>query len=177
MRDLIDRAQRGDHDAFDELAARVGPDLYRLAMAVIGPDGAADATQDALLRAWRELPTLRDRDAFPAWTRRILVNRCRDMVRARRGVRLLSLDVAPAIAGGGPVDVDHAPGVDRSTDLRSAVARLNVDQRAVVALHYQLDLSIRDVARTLAVPDGTVKSRLSAALVALRRSLEDPADA
>lgn len=101
MRDLVERAQRGDHDAFDELAARVGPDLYRLAVAVIGPDGAGDATQDA---------------------------------------------------------------------------RLNVDQRTVVTLHYQLDLPIREVARTLAIPDGTVKSRLNAALVALRRSLGDPAD-
>ena len=177
MRDLVDRAGRGDHGAFDELAARVGPDLYRLAVAVIGPDGAADATQDALLRAWRELPALRDRDAFPAWTRRILVNRCRDIVRAQRGVRVLSLDLAPAIADGASVYVDHAPGVDRSTDLRRAVARLNVDQRAVVALHYQLDLPIRDVARTLSIPDGTAKSRLNAALAALRRSMEDPADA
>ncbi len=180
MRDLVERAQHGDHAAFDQLAHPVGPELFRLAVAVIGREAATDVTQDALLRAWRELPALRDRDAFPAWTRRILVNRCRDLVRARHGVQVLSLDWAGDAAGPGETRLmapDHAPAVVRSTDLRAALAGLSLDQRAIVALHYGLDLPIREVARTLGLPEGTAKSRMNAALVALRRTLLEPTDA
>lgn len=186
MRDLVERARHGDHGAFDALARLVGPDLFRLAVAVMGREGATDAVQDALLRAWRELPTLRDADAFAAWARRILVNRCRDIVRARRGVHVLSLDLAGEGTGTGdgmPSDdpavlvADVAVAAARSLDLRSAIAGLSVDQRTVLSLHYGLDLPIREVARTLGVPDGTAKSRMNAALVALRRTLGEHADA
>jgi RNA polymerase sigma-70 factor (ECF subfamily) len=155
------------------LARRQAPELFRLAVAVVGQDGAADATQDALLRAWQELPRLRDPDAFGAWLRRILVNRCRDLVRARRGVRLLSLDdpTSPIIP---PAGSDPAPATEQDADLQAALGRLTVDQRTLLALHYALDLPIREVARTLGVPDGTAKTRLNAALVALRRSLLEP---
>jgi RNA polymerase sigma-70 factor (ECF subfamily) len=176
VRDLVERAQRGDRAAFDELARLVAPDLFRLAVVVIGHEGATDALQDALLRFWRDLPSLRDCDAFPAWSRRILVNRCRDIVRARRGVHVLSLDFAGDGdgAGLGMMAADPAPEAVRSADLRAAIAGLTFDQRLVIALHYGLDLPIRDVARTLGVPDGTAKSRMNAALVALRRALQEP---
>lgn len=171
--DLVRRAQRGDHEAFDELVDRHGPELYRLAVAVIGPAAAGDVAQDAFLRAWRELPTLRDPDRFLAWTRRILVNRCRDVARAeRRGVRVLRLDALDEF-GALPASPDPTPGIDRSSDLRDAIAKLSLDHRSILALHYALDLPIREVAATLGVPDGTAKSRLNAALVALRRSLTD----
>ena len=181
MRDLVERAQRGNHDAFDELVERHGRELYRLAIAVIGIDGAADVTQDALIRAWRELPTLRDPDAFLAWTRRILVNRCRDVVRARSGVRIISLESAMKPDTGGsqdglPLVGDPAPELHQSADLRAAVERLRHDQREVIALHYAVGLPINEVARTLAIPDGTAKSRLNAALASLRRALAEPAD-
>lgn len=173
--DLVRRAQRGDHDAFDELVDRHGPGLYRLAVAVIGQAAAADVAQDTFLRAWRELPTLRDPDRFLAWTRRILVNRCRDLARAeRRGVRLLRLEALDG-TGHSPAAPDPAPGIDRSSDLQDAIAKLSVDHRSVLALHYVLDLPIREVAATLGVPVGTAKSRLNAALAALRRSLAEGA--
>jgi RNA polymerase sigma-70 factor (ECF subfamily) len=143
-----------------------------LALAVAGQDAAADATQDALLRAWQELPRLRDPDSLGAWLRRILVNRCRDIVRARRGVRLLSLD-DPASPITPPAGPDPAVTIDRHTDLEAALQRLTVDQRTVLALHYALDLPIREVARTLGVPDGTAKTRLNAALIAMRRCLSE----
>src|SRR5688572_25391381 len=103
MRALVERAQRGDHEAFDQLARLYGPELYRLAVAVIGAGAAPDVTQDALVRAWRELPRLRNRDAFLPWARRIVVNRCRDVVRAQRGVRVMSLELAVETSSGGPL--------------------------------------------------------------------------
>ncbi len=165
--DLVERAQRGDHDAFDQLVGRYGRDLYRLAVIVIGPDLAADVTQDALIRAWRELPRLRDPERFQSWVRRILVNRCRDISRAqRRGPRIVSLDVPAnpeALAASDPARMS-----DDRTDLWAAVSSLRVDQRTLLALHYTIGLSIAEVAETLGLPAGTVKSRLNAALGTLR---------
>ncbi|MFH1474506.1 MAG: RNA polymerase sigma factor [Chloroflexota bacterium] len=171
--DLVRRAQRGDHDAFDELVDRHGPELYRLAVAMIGQAGAADVTQDAFLRAWRELPTLHDPDRFLPWTRRILVNLCRDAARAeRRRVRPLRLDAIGEVDQALTVP-DPSAGIDRSTDLRDALATLSHAHRTVLVLHYVLDLPIREVAASLGVPGGTAKSRLNAALAELRRRLSD----
>lgn len=167
--DLVRRAQGGDHEAFDELVARHGPWLHRLATVIVGPADAADATQDALALAWRRLPTLRRPEQFEAWLRRILVNRCRDIGRAR-GRRVTEIHVEAALETREP-ETDHRPGSERSADLASALARLPIDQRMVLALHYAADLSLREVAATLGIPNGTAKSRLNTALVELRRQL------
>lgn len=149
----------------DQHAAR----LYRLAVAVIGPELAADATQDALVRAWRELPGLREPERFEPWLNRILVNRCRDLARANgRRVRQIPVDDLDALHSASP---DPARHVDAAVDLDRALARLSVDQRAVLALVYFSGLPIREAAATLGVAEGTAKSRLHAALVALRRHL------
>lgn len=128
-------------------------------------------TQEALLRAWRELPRLRDPDRFAPWARRILVNCCRDIARwERRNVRALSLDDT---SNGHEITVtspDHSGDVALRYDLHLALSRLTIEQRTVVALHYTCDLPLREVAETLGIPGGTAKSRLNAALVALRRT-------
>ena len=89
---LVRRARDGDAEAFDAIAASRISDAYRLAAAILGSQAAAaDATQNALLAAWRELPHLRDLDRFDAWFHRILVNECRMQVRhesRRREVEL-----------------------------------------------------------------------------------------
>ena len=124
--------------------------------------------QDALIRAWRELPTLRDPDRFVPWLRRIVVNRCRDVARTERRITRVSIDGVEA--GAVP---DFAPQLDHLTDLSAAIQTLTVDHRSILALHYLLGLSIHETARSLEIPDGTAKSRLSAALGALRLAMAD----
>jgi RNA polymerase sigma-70 factor (ECF subfamily) len=149
-------------------------DLHRLALVVAGPDRADDVTQDAFVRAWQELPRLRDPERFVPWLRRILVNRARDLHRAgRRQPRLIDVAAVETVADHRPGRVDPAAGLDRLVDLHRALGDLSVDQRAVVGLHYLTDLTLPDVARTLEVPLGTAKSRLNAALVVLRQRLEE----
>lgn len=145
--------------------------LFRLAVAIVGPDEAADVTQDALLRAWRELPRLREPERFEAWLRRILVNRCRDVGRARaRRVRIV-VDPGGDRADPQSIAPDASVTLDATADLDAALARLTVDQRMVIALHYAADLSLAETAATLGLPAGTVKSRLNAALARLRAEL------
>ena len=134
---------------------------WRLAGLILGnrPD-AEDATQEALLRAWRSLDSLRDPAGFSAWFDRILVNVCRDRLRRRARVRFLPIDED---AAAWPGTDDLRAVLDRDETLR-ALEVLDADERLVVVLHYWADLTLTDVATRTGWPIGTVKSRLHRAL-------------
>jgi RNA polymerase sigma-70 factor (ECF subfamily) len=170
LNSTIRRAQEGDVDAFAELVERHAPELHRLAAAIVGPDDAADATQEALLSAWRQLPRLHSRDSFHPWLRAILVNRCRNVLRGRSrrlpGVLDFDRGFEPADPGP-PVDAR----LTEQDTLDAAFEILSPDQRALLSLHYTMDLSIRESAEALGIPTGTAKSRLNGALEALRAAL------
>ena len=162
---------------FEARATARLPECHRLAAAIVGPDDAADVVQDALVDAWRALAGLRDPNAFEPWLRSIVVNRCRNHLRGRgrrgrgRRVRTIQLDAAASIAGEDTGSVRLA--ADQSDRLERAFHRLSPDHRAVLALRFTLDLPVRDVALTLGVPEGTVKSRLNAAITRLRSALKE----
>jgi RNA polymerase sigma-70 factor, ECF subfamily len=167
--DLVVRAQRGDEEAFSSLAVAAGNRLYAVAHRILRDVHLADdATQQALLNVWRELPQLRDPARFDAWSYRLLVRACYAEGRKRRqwapNLRLLPVD-EPA-AGEGLSTV-----VDRD-QLERGFRRLSVEHRTVVVLHHYLDLPLDDIADTLGVPVGTVRSRLHYAMRALRAALE-----
>ena len=168
QRALVERAGRGDHEAFALLVeAEAGRLLGAARLIVRDLELAHDATQDALVRAWRDLPGLRDPDRFAAWLHRLTVNACLDLLRRRRRrpaeVKLDHVDVA------GPADPASVI-VDRDA-LDQALSRLGADARAVVVLHYYLGLPISEVADALRIPAGTVKSRLNRSLTTLRSEI------
>jgi RNA polymerase sigma-70 factor (ECF subfamily) len=144
---------------------------YRLAGLILGDQSEAeDATQDALLRAWRSAASLRDPAGFSAWFDRILVNVCRDRLRKRGKVRFLALDEI----GSEPIERDPFRSIfDRDQVLR-ALATLDDDLRIVLLLHYWADLTLDAVAERVGWPVGTVKSRLHRGLDELRRRIEAP---
>ena len=165
QRGLIDRARRGDHDAFADL---VDGRLARLdaAARLILRDGelARDAVQEAMIRAWRDLPGLRDPDRFDAWLQRLLANACLDLVR-RRKRRVIEVELSPIDA---PSTVDIATDLADRELLDQALAGLAPSHRAVVALHYLLGMPLPEVAASLGIPLGTAKSRLHYSLAAMR---------
>jgi RNA polymerase sigma-70 factor, ECF subfamily len=160
--DLVIRARQGDTNAFDELAMRHITDLYRMATAMVGHADAADLTQEAMLAAWRELPRLRDPAKFGIWVRRILMNRCRNALRTR------SRHPTSELSSEMPVTRHEIGDAERRVGIEDALATLTDLQRAVVVLHYLADLPLAAVAEILTIPEGTAKSRLHQALVALR---------
>jgi RNA polymerase sigma-70 factor, ECF subfamily len=168
QRGLVDRARRGDHDAFADL---IDGRLARLdaAARLILRDGelARDAVQEAMIRAWRDLPGLRDPDRFDAWLQRLLANACLDLVRRRRR-RVIEVELTPIDA---PSTVDFATGLADRELLDQALAGLPPGHRAVVALHYLLGMPLPEVAASLGIPIGTAKSRLHYALAAMRISV------
>ncbi|MEX0630281.1 MAG: RNA polymerase sigma factor [Chloroflexota bacterium] len=140
---------------------------YRLAAAILGDRSEAeDATQDALVVAWRRWSQLRDPSRFEAWFHRILVNTCRD--RLRQTVRRRSVDLSGELAG----PSDPTAELDDHDQIGRALARLSPDHRIVVTLRYSLDLPIDEIARRLGIPAGTVSSRLHNALRQMRTGVD-----
>jgi RNA polymerase sigma factor (sigma-70 family) len=163
----VELAMRGDHDAFAALAAANVDRLYAIARLIVrDADRAEDATQETLVKAWRELPRLRDPDRFDAWLRRLLVNACHDEGRRVRQVADVRILPPPATVPGPERGVADRELVDRG------LRRIPVEQRAVLVLHHYLELSHAEIATVLAIPVGTVKSRLRYATRAMRAALE-----
>lgn len=167
-RDLVERAQRADREAFAVLVHQVSDSLYAVAYRILRDTGLAeDALQNALVLAWRRLPKLRDPDRFEAWIHRILVHACYDesqRTRAwRTSVRALPMELHPA--------PDSASAVADRDELERAFRRLTVEQRAVFVLHHYLGLPLVEVAELLGVPAGTARSRLHYAIAGLRVAL------
>ena len=165
--DLVRRAQRGDREAFGVLATGIGERMRRVAYGILRDVHLAeDATQQAALDMWRDLPQLRDPERFDAWSYRVLVRACH----AERREARRWLSASPSVFAAAHGDA-FATVVDRD-QLERAFRRLSVDQRAVVVLRHYVDLPLDAIAEALDVPTGTVNSRLHRAMDALRAVLE-----
>jgi len=170
QRDLVDRAMRGDHDAF---ALLVGGTIARLDAAarliLRDPELARDAVQEGFIRAWRYLPGLRDPDRFEAWLHRLVIHSCIDVTRQRRR-RPIEVELTPIH---GPSIGDIASVVADRELLERALRGLDPEWRAIVVLHYFLGMPLPEVAAILRVPLGTAKSRLHRSLAAMRLAIGD----
>ena len=167
-RDLVEAARGGDHEAFEVLAASAGDRLYAVARLILrAPDLAEDAVQEALGRAWQQLPSLRDPDRFDAWLYRLVVNACADQGRQHRrwSVQVRSLPLEVSVA-------DDTGAVADREQLERGFERLRPEQRAVVVLHYYSGFSAAEIARMLGIPEGTARSRLHYATEAMRAALQ-----
>jgi RNA polymerase sigma-70 factor (ECF subfamily) len=161
------RARRGDHEAFSALAAGPVDRLYAIARLILrDTDLAEDATQDALVRAWRDLPTLRDVERFDAWLYRLVVRSCADIGRRRRRwhSELTVVTIEPA-------EPDRAAELADRDQLERGLRRLSDAQRTILILHFYVGLSPMEAADVLEIPVGTAKSRLHYAIDALRAAL------
>jgi RNA polymerase sigma-70 factor (ECF subfamily) len=170
QRGLIERASQGDHEAFGLL---VGGHLARLDTAarliLRDTELARDAVQEAMIRAWKNLRGLRDPDKFDAWLHRLTVNACLDVARRRRS-RVREIELTPfhevSVA-------DPTTGIADAMYLERMLGRIDPAQRAVIVLHYYLDLTMPETAAALGIPVGTAKSRLNRALIAMRLTVID----
>lgn len=166
--DLIERAQRGDREAFDVLMLGAIDHLYSMARLIAqDADIAEDAVQESLVRCWRALPSLRDVERFDQWLRRLLLNSVTEEFRKRRRfeatLRVVRLEPSVADASGALADRD---------EIQRAFRALSVEHRAVLVLHHYLGMSVAEVARNIGIPPGTAKSRLHYANAALRATLD-----
>jgi RNA polymerase sigma-70 factor (ECF subfamily) len=167
--ELVARCRAGDQAAFHELVEAHHARVYRTAFAVIGDaHAAAEVEQEAFVKAWQGLPTFRGDATLATWLTRLALNAARDHLRRRRTRALLQ----------GVFQSFHSrrenlfERVEDRDELQRALLRLSPPLRHVVALRYGVELSPREIAEVLGCPEGTVKSRLNAALRKLREMLE-----
>jgi len=147
----IERARKGDKEAFVRLMRALEVSLYQTARAFLRSDAdCADAMQETVLRAYRSMQSLKDAAHFKTWMIRILINECKRMLHAKRNVVALANGYDPAAV---------EPGFAK-LELRELVDRLEAPLRSVVLLYYYGDLSVKEIAGELELPEGTVKSRL-----------------
>ena len=168
QRDLVERARAGDRAAFAELAAGSVGRLFNVAQLMLRDrDLADDAVQETLVLAWRDMRGLRDVDGFDAWIHRILIRsvyREADRERRRSPSRM---QLPPA-----RVQDDSSAAVADRDAIERGFRRLRPEHRAVIVLHHYLGYSDDEAAAAMAIPAGTVKSRLHRAMSALRSELE-----
>ncbi|MEF9875652.1 MAG: RNA polymerase sigma factor [Gordonibacter sp.] len=170
MIDLLQRAQRGDSDAFAELFEQHKLPLWKAAVAVLGNvDDAADALQDATIKAWRAIPRFEGRSHLATWFMRILLHTSYDLLRKRKretpyapegfsgefSATLLAFDEQRAIVGG-----KHRPDHDVIIDVRDAIGKLSSDDRLLLTLFYVNDFPVQQVAETMNLSEGAVRTRL-----------------
>jgi RNA polymerase sigma-70 factor (ECF subfamily) len=167
--ELVARAQAGDHEAFGVLVRTSLPRLIGIARLVLrDQDRAQDAVQEALVLAWKHVRALRDPGAWDGWLYRLTVRACYRQARRHRLRDLVELHVVPDQE---PSTVDFSLTVAERDRLGRELERLPLDQRAVMVLHFYLDLPLTEAAEILGIPAGTAKSRLHRGLETLRAAL------
>lgn len=172
---LVERARRGDARAFETLIEARFWRLNRLALSMTGNEAdARDALQDGCLRAWREVPRLRDASRFDPWLWRIVLNSCRSVMRGRRRVQIHEIEIIDERSMGGSGRSSPGPGdaLSERDVIRRAFQRLDADKREILIVHHVEERSVEDIAGLLGIPVGTAKWRLHAARQALERALK-----
>ncbi|HSO28436.1 MAG TPA: sigma-70 family RNA polymerase sigma factor [Candidatus Sulfomarinibacteraceae bacterium] len=168
QRELVERAQRGDAEAFRELVYDVGRKLHALAYRILrDADRAEDALQQALIQMWEGLPGLRDPGRFDAWSYRLVVHASyREARRDRRWIaRVREI-------GSEPVGDDRVTSILDRDEVERSFRRLSPEHRAVLVLHFVIGLPVREIADVLGIPVGTAGSRLHYAARSFRAAFE-----
>jgi RNA polymerase sigma-70 factor, ECF subfamily len=173
-RDLVEAARRGDREAYADLIRARGDRLFAIAQRILRDvDRTEDAVQDALVIAWRDLPSLRDPDRFDAWLYRLLVRACITEARRERRlgatIRALPMDF--------PSTSDDYVSVAARDELERGFRRLPPEQRALIVLRHFVGLEPAEIAEVIGIPAGTVRSRLHHAHRAMRAALDADARA
>ncbi len=170
--DLVERASRGDRDAFAALVRDNVDRCYGLAYRILRDHHRAqDATQQALLGAWRDLPALREPQRFEAWLHRLVVHACYAESRTERRAPARVLAIRPTAA----VTGDEMGAVGDRELLDQAFRALSPEHRSVVVLHHHHGYPLTEIASLLGIPVGTARSRLHYAVRNLRAELDSAA--
>lgn len=153
---LIERLQKRDDTALEAFIERTQDMAYRLAYSILSDhERCEDVLQEVYLTVYQKIDQLQNPQALRAWFSQILVNRCRQELRGRK---LESLDELPPALEPGVYGM--AESVDQKLDVREAMSQLPASDQAVLTLREVMDLSYQEIAESLRVPLGTVRSRI-----------------
>ncbi|MGZ7441322.1 sigma-70 family RNA polymerase sigma factor [Paenibacillus sp. TH7-28] len=158
-------AKAGDRTAFVQLMKQVELPLYQTAWAIVKkPEDCDDAMQEAVLKAFKSIHTLREPSYFKTWIFRILINECFNILGKNK--KTVAIGDPTLFAGLQPNDYS-------AVDLRDAVDRLEENLKVVIVLHYYQDMNINQIASILQLSPAAVKTRLYRARQKLLLSFKD----
>lgn len=162
---MVKKAKQGDRETLLQLIMQQKEDYYKLAYVYIkNPEDALDAMEDMIVILYENIHRLRKEDSFYSWSKTILVNCCKNLLRKNK--RLVSLDTI-----GEQIDDSLFGDKEAQIVLEQHLSRLSEKQQEVIKLRYYLDLDYQSIADILKIPVGTVKSRISTGLQILEKSL------
>ena len=177
----LKQAAKGSAEAFEQLVIKYQTTVYNLCLRMTGdPEDAADMTQEAFLKAWRNLDSFQGNAAFSTWLYRLASNTCLDHLRSLKRRPQLSLMMEDEDGETQELDVaDPTPdpeaqviALDEQSRLNEALQSLEPEQRQILILRAVNGLSYTEIAQTMELKEGTVKSRLARARDQLRKILE-----
>ena len=175
---ILARARRGDLHAFEELVRLYEKRVYAVALRSSGsPEDAADITQEVFLRAWRSIEPFRGDSGFSTWLFRITMNLCVDFARHKHAqpqtqpLVIGEEDSERPIPDTAPTPEEHLDNRELGRELAAALDEVSEEHRRIVLLRDVSGLSYTEIAEVLEISEGTVKSRLSRARIALRTVL------
>lgn len=156
-------SQQGDETAFRLIVEKYKSALFGTAYLILQDyQKTEEAVQEAILKIWKNLPSLRDNNRLKPWLLQIVVNEARQLLR-RKSITTVSLEVTPELIDDNDID-EILINSDNHQLLRQAISELPSGQREVVILRYYNELTIPEIAVAISAREGTVKSRLSRAL-------------
>lgn len=157
--ELINQIKSGSRQAFNILVDRYAPFAYRLAYSILqNEQDAQDAVQEAFLSCFVNISSFRQKSSFQTWLYRIVANRCTDILRKKQRDNRLYVGISADSLG-----TERMEALEESMDLKKFLVSIAPEYRAVIVLYYGFDFKTTEVAETLGIPVGTVKSRLSTA--------------
>lgn len=168
LKHIIHRAKRGDREAFADLVQRFKGHVYRYAVGMIGDRmDAEDVSQETFIKAYYSLSSLDNEYAFSSWIIRIAANLCKDRLKKRTNTpgQEINEEENKQIAD------QHATDPLERLSIEEGLSRLSVGHREVLLLHEIHGYNYEEIAEMIDVPLGTVKSRLFAARINLRKEL------
>ena len=154
---LVRRAKKRDPDAFTELMQLHEKDMYRTASAILPQDAdIADAMQETILTCWEKIDTLQKNRYFKTWMIRILINKCKDILRSGR--RMICVEELPEQAA---KDTGSTVETEANLEWKEALRGLDEKYRLIVVLFYADGLRTAEIGKLLQLPDSTVRTRLA----------------
>jgi RNA polymerase sigma-70 factor, ECF subfamily len=167
---LVQKAKKGNDEAFEQLISSVRHKLYRTAFSYVrNEQDALDMYQETIYKAYTSLKTVKKPESFQSWIIKILVFNCIDFIRKEsRHFTTDNEDIFAVLTSEDSVD-----SIAKSMDLSEAFKFLDPKYKTVILLRYYHDLSIREIATLMNTPEGTVKSHLNRARKELRPILKE----
>lgn len=154
----LEKAMAGDKEAFSRIIIQNKESMYKTAIVILkNEDDAYDALQEALIKMYRNISKLQNKEMFKYWSKRIIINSCYDLINKNKKV----VNITTKLTENYDETVEDIYNCE--DELVKILENIEPDLRLTVTLYYYDELSIKEISKVLNIPEGTVKSRLARA--------------